>query len=241
MSGKGRFYLTTAIDYVNSTPHLGTAYEKVAADVLARLRRIEGYDTFFLMGNDEHSQNVERAAQKAGKTPQAYCDEMAAVFRRTWERLEISCDDFIRTTEPRHRLAVEALFTAIHRAGDIYKGTYAGFYCVSCEAFLPEKELLDGRCRIHETTPEWITEDNYFFRLSAYTERLTRHIQEHPGFICPESRRNEILALLDQGLTDISISRAGGTWGIPLPIDPSHTIYVWFDALINYLSAISSQ
>ncbi len=232
------FYVTTAIDYVNSAPHLGTAYEKIAADVIARLRRLEGYETFFLMGNDEHSQNVAKAAEAQGKKPLEYCDEMATVFRRTWERLEISYDDFIRTTEPRHRRAVEALFTAIHDAGDIYKGTYSGFYCVSCEAFYPEKELVDGKCKIHMREPEWLTEDNYFFRLSAYGDRLLAHINANPSFIMPDTRRNEIVALLESGLQDISISRAGGTWGIPLPIDPAHTVYVWFDALINYLSGI---
>jgi methionyl-tRNA synthetase len=238
MTARRTFYITTAIDYVNSTPHLGTAYEKISADVIARLRRLEGYDTFFLMGNDEHSQNVATAAEREGMDPLAYCDRMAGVFRTTWERLEISHDDFIRTTEPRHRKAVEALFRAIHENDDIYKGSYSGYYCVSCEAFQLEKDLVDGRCRIHETVPEWITEENYFFRLSRYGEPLREHILSHPEFIQPESRRNEMLALIDSGLTDISISRAGGRWGIPLPIDPSHTVYVWFDALINYLSGV---
>ncbi len=233
---RGRFYITTAIDYVNSTPHLGTAYEKIAADVLARLRRQEGYDTFFLMGNDEHSQNVAAAAEKQNLEPIVYCDKMASVFRSTWERLEISFDDFIRTTEPRHKKAVEALFSHIHAKGDIYKGSYSGYYCVSCEAFWLEKDLVDGKCKVHQKAPEWITEDNYFFRLSAYADRLRAHIDANPLFIQPESRRNEILALIDGGLTDVSISRAGGQWGIPLPIDPEHTVYVWFDALINYLS-----
>lgn len=233
-----RFYLTTAIDYVNSRPHLGTAYEKITADVIARDRRLRGYDVRFVMGNDEHSQNVFRKARELGMEPAAYCDLMEREFRDVWKRLDISFDDFIRTTEPRHRTAVTALVKDIGEAGDIYEGFYEGWYCVSCEAFKQEKDLVDGSCPIHLTRPEWIREKNHFFRLSKYRDRLRQHFAAHPDFLEPEIRRNEILRLLDAGLEDISISRAGQAWGIPLPMDPSSVIYVWFDALINYISAV---
>jgi methionyl-tRNA synthetase len=233
-----RYFLTTAIDYVNSRPHLGTAYEKVTADVIARYKRLRGFDTHFLMGNDEHSQNVYRRARELGEEPLAYCDRMAGEFREVWARLEISFDDFIRTTEPRHRQGVTTMIERMAEAGDLYEGYYEGPYCVSCEAFKPEKDLIDGLCPIHHTRPEWIREKNHFFRLSKYQERLQRHFDEHPEFLQPEVRRNEILRLLEGGLEDISISRAGQLWGIPLPHDPSSVVYVWADALINYASAV---
>lgn len=233
-----RFYLTTAIDYVNSRPHLGTAYEKIAADVIARYKRLLGVDTRFLMGNDEHSQNVFRKAQEEGLDPLAYCDQMEHEFRRTWQRLDVSFDDFIRTTEPRHRAGVTTLTERIYRSGDIYEGLYEGWYCVGCEAFKQEKDLIDGKCPLHLTTPQWIREKNYFFRLSKYQQRLQQHFAAHPEFLRPEERRNEILRLLESGLEDISVSRAGQAWGIPLPFDPTSVVYVWFDALINYASAV---
>ncbi len=233
-----RFYLTTAIDYVNSRPHLGTAYEKIAADVIARYKRLSGIDTHFVMGNDEHSQNVFRKARELGEDPQAYCDRMAAVFLDVWKRLDISFDDFIRTTEPRHKAGVQELVKRMTAAEDIFEGHYEGWYCVSCEAFKQEKDLVDGNCPIHRTKPEWIREKNYFFRLSKYTDRLRHHFEWHPDFLVPEVRRNEILRLLESGLEDISVSRAGQAWGIPMPDDPSSVIYVWVDALINYLSAV---
>ena len=233
-----RFYLTTAIDYVNSRPHLGTAYEKIAADVIARYKRLCGIDTHFVMGNDEHSQNVFRKARELGEDPQAYCDRMATEFLEVWKRFDISFDDFIRTTEPRHKAGVQELVRKMSAAGDIYEGHYEGWYCVSCEAFKQEKDLIEGNCPIHRTKPEWIREKNYFFRLSKYTERLRHHFEWHPDFLVPEIRRNEILRLLESGLEDISVSRAGQAWGIPMPDDPSSVIYVWVDALINYLSAV---
>src|SRR5690606_8832373 len=167
-----RFYLTTAIDYVNSRPHLGTAYEKIAADVIARYKRLAGFDVRFVMGNDEHSQNVFRKARELGLDPVAYCDRLEAEFRSVWARLNVSFDDFIRTTEPRHARAVQALVQRSLDAGDIYEGQYEGWYCVSCEAFKQEKDLVDGLCPVHRTKPEWIRERNYFFRLSAYRDRL---------------------------------------------------------------------
>jgi methionyl-tRNA synthetase len=233
-----RFYLTTAIDYVNSRPHLGTAYEKIAADVIARYKRLLGVETRFLMGNDEHSQNVFKKASEEGLDPLAYCDQMEQEFRRTWQRLDISFDDFIRTTEPRHKSGVTSLAERIHAAGDIYEGVYEGWYCVGCEAFKQEKDLVDGKCPLHLTTPQWIREKNYFFRLSKYQQRLRDHFAAHPSFLQPDERRNEILRLIEGGLEDISVSRAGQAWGIPLPFDPSSVVYVWFDALINYASAV---
>jgi methionyl-tRNA synthetase len=232
------FFLTTAIDYVNSRPHLGTAYEKVTADVIARYVRMTGVPTRFLMGNDEHSQNVFRKARELGLDPHVYCDQMEAVFRDVWAKLSISFDDFIRTTEPRHRAAVQRMAQACHDAGDVYEGHYEGWYCVSCEAFKQEKDLVDGNCPIHLTRPDWIREKNYFFRLSKYQQPLLDHYARHPGFVQPDVRRNEILRLVEGGLEDISISRAGQSWGIPLPFDPSSVVYVWFDALVNYAAAV---
>lgn len=233
-----RFYLTTAIDYVNSRPHLGTAYEKVTADVIARYRRLCGVSTHFLMGNDEHSQNVYQRAMELGLEPRAFCDQMEQVFREVWSKLDVSFDDFIRTTEERHRLAVTTLVQRIADAGDLYEGEYEGWYCVSCEAFKPDKDLVDGDCSIHQTRPEWIKEKNHFFRLSKYRDPLLQHYEAHPMFLKPDVRRNEMLRLLEGGLEDISVSRTGQSWGIPLPFDPSNVVYVWFDALVNYIAAV---
>ncbi len=232
------FYITTAIDYVNSRPHLGTAYEKISADIIARYKRLAGVPTWFLMGNDEHSLNVFRRAKEQGLDPKAYCDQMEGEFREVWQRLDISFDDFIRTTEERHRVAVTALVERIQAAGDIYEGHYEGWYCNSCEAFKQEKDLVEGLCPTHRTKPEWIREKNYFFRLSKYQQALLDHYARHPEALEPEIRRNEILNVIQGGLEDISISRAGQAWGIPLPFDPSSVVYVWFDALINYISAL---
>ncbi len=233
-----RFFLTTAIDFVNSRPHLGTAYEKIMADVIARYKRLCGVDTHFLMGNDEHSQNVFRKAADEGLSPLAYCDLMEEQFRDTWRHLNLSFDDFIRTTAPRHAAGVTEMARRIYAAGDIYEGVYEGWYCVGCEAFKQEKDLIDGKCPLHLTTPQWIREKNYFFRLAKYQQPILDHIAAHPEFFEPEPRRNEILRLLEGGLEDISMSRAGQSWGIPLPWDPSSVVYVWFDALINYASAV---
>jgi methionyl-tRNA synthetase len=234
-----RYFLTTAIDYVNSRPHLGTAYEKITADVIARYHRLKGDDTWFLMGNDEHSQNVFKRAQEQGKDPLAYCDEMEQAFRDTWRGLNVSYDDFIRTTDRRrHFPAVQAMAQACLDNGDIYEGLYEGHYCVGCEEFKPEKDLVDGLCPIHKTRPEWIREKNWFFRLSKYQQPLLDLYARQPSFIEPESRRNEILRLVEGGLEDISMSRAGQSWGVPLPFDPASVVYVWFDALINYAAAV---
>jgi methionyl-tRNA synthetase len=233
-----RFYLTTAIDYVNSRPHLGTAYEKITADVIARYKRLCGVRTHFVMGNDEHSQNVYRRAREQGLEPLAYCDQMEREFRDVWARLNVSFDDFIRTTEDRHRIGVSTMVQRIAERGDLYDAFYEGSYCVSCEAFKPEKDLVDGLCPVHGTKPDWIKEKNHFFRLSKYRDALLEHYGRHPEFLQPDVRRNEILRLLEGGLDDISISRAGQLWGVPLPFDQGSVVYVWFDALINYASAV---
>jgi methionyl-tRNA synthetase len=236
-----KFFLTTAIDYVNSRPHLGTAYEKITADVIARYKRLAGRDTWFLMGNDEHSQNVFRRAQELGQDPLAYCDEMERVFTGVWKRLDVSYNDFIRTTDAaRHRPAVQRMAQACYDAGDIYEGEYEGWYCVSCEAFKQEKDLIGGGfCSVHPTIkPDWIREKNWFFRLSKYERPLLDHYAKSPSFIEPEVRRNEILRLVEAGLDDISVSRAGQSWGIPLPFDQKSVVYVWFDALVNYAAAV---
>ena len=233
-----RFYITTAIDYVNSRPHLGTAYEKIAADVIARYKRLRGVETRFMMGNDEHSQNVFQRARELGVEPLAFCDGMEKTFRDVWARLDISFDDFIRTTEDRHRTSVTTLASRLADAGDVYEGYFEGWYCVSCEAFKTEKDLEDGNCPVHRKPPQWIKEKNHFFRLSKYRQRLLDHYAAHPEFLEPEIRRNEMLRLLEAGLDDISMSRTGQAWGIPVPSDPQSVIYVWFDALINYVSGV---
>jgi len=234
----GKFYITTAIDYVNANPHIGTAYEKIAADFLARAHRLMGDDVRFVMGNDEHSVNVAREAANRGLAPLAYCDEMEGRFRAVWEHLNLSFDDFIRTTQPRHRRTVQEIFSRVHAAGDIYKGKYSGYYCESCEAFYLERDLVDGKCPTHKKEARWLEEDNYFFALSKFGDRLRRYMDENPSFVQPDIRRNEVLKVIEGGLEDISVSRSGVEWGIPLPLDPKHVVYVWFDALINYVSAL---
>ncbi|MFC1552747.1 methionine--tRNA ligase, partial [Candidatus Latescibacterota bacterium] len=235
-----KFYITTAIDYINGLPHLGTAYEKITADCIARAKRLLGYDVRFCMGTDEHSINVQKKATEEGLGTQAYCDKMVPLFEDTWKKLSISYDDFIRTTEERHKVSVTELFNRINANGDIYTSDYKGWYCESCEAFIQSKELVDGKCQHHpQKEPKWIEETNYFFRLSKYGEPLLKEIRSNPDFIRPESRRNEIVNLIESGLEDISVSRSGFEWGITLPEDPDHVVYVWFDALINYISSLS--
>ncbi len=231
------FYITCAIDYPNSRPHIGTAYEKIAADTIARYKRLAGEDVFFLMGLDEHSQNVERRAQEQGLSPKAFTDQMEELFRSAWSAVNVEFDDFIRTTEDRHRVAVEAMVQRAEAAGDFYEGFYKGYYCVSCEAYYQERDLVEGNCPVHQTEPEFREEANVFFRLSAYQDRLAAHYEAHPEFVQPDYRRNELLALLNEGLEDISVSRASDGWGIPMPGREGQAVYVWFDALTNYLAA----
>ncbi len=233
-----RFYITTAIDYPNSAPHMGHAYEKVVADFYARAARLRGMRTHFVIGLDEHGQKIQEAADKAGMQAQAFVDEKAGVFRRLYERLGISNNDFIRTSEDRHHAFAGELFERVRANGDIYKDFYEGEYCISCEKFLTASELVDGKCPIHERPTTVIKEESYFFRLGKYRDSVREHIQSHPEFIYPEERRREILSRLSEEVRDLSISRSTFDWGIPLPGDPAHVLYVWFDALANYYSAL---
>ncbi len=233
------FYLTTPIYYVNSVPHLGTAYTTVAADSLARYRRMLGDDVFFLTGLDEHGQKVEQAATENGMTPQEWVDSIAPKFRASWEMLDITNDDFIRTTQARHKAAVQKLAQELYDRGDIYKGHYEGWYCVPDETYWAESDLEEAKtCPQCGRALEFVREESYFFKLSAYQDRLLALYDSNPDFIRPESRRNEVLSFVKGGLRDLSVSRANVKWGVPLPWDTEHTMYVWFDALINYMTAV---
>jgi methionyl-tRNA synthetase len=235
----GRFYLTTPIYYVNAKPHLGHAYTTIIGDALARWHRLLGEDVRFLTGTDEHGLKIQQAAEAAGLTPKAFADQIAPQFETAWRHLNISNDDFIRTTEPRHYRAVERLLQACYDAGDIELGLYSGKYCVACEEYYTDDELLDGDlCPIHKRPIEHFEEENYFFRLSRFQDRLLDWYAAHPGSIVPEFRGNEALGLIRSGLRDFSVSRTSLQWGIPLPWDPKHVAYVWFDALTNYLAAV---
>ena len=237
MGEKGKFYITTAIPYSNAEPHLGTAFEAIGTDIVARWKRLTGHDVFFLTGMDENSQKTVKAADEHGVTPQELIDSISGKFKELWAKLGISYDDFIRTTEPRHREVVTELFKRVHESGDIYKGTYAGSYCTGCENFLSEDEIVDGKCPVGHEAIEWVSEEGYFFRLSKYTDAVREHVEQHPEFIEPDFRRNEIMnSYLIPGLKDVFISRESAGWGIPLPIDPSRVLYVWVDALVNYLT-----
>ncbi|HOD27865.1 MAG TPA: methionine--tRNA ligase [Syntrophales bacterium] len=234
------FYITTPIYYVNASPHIGHAYTTIVADVLARYHRAQGYRTFFVTGTDEHGDKIAEAAQKAGVTPQSYADRISAQFRALWPELAVTNDYFIRTTDADHVRTVQRILQKVYDAGDIYFGSYEGFYCVGCERFYMEKELVDGKCPDHQTAPEYRKESNYFFRMSQYQDWLLGHIQAHPEFIRPERYRNEALAFLRESLEDLCISRPKSrlTWGITLPFDANYVTYVWFDALINYVTAL---
>ena len=239
-----RFYLTTAIDYANGEPHVGHAYEKIGADAIARYRRMRGDDVYFLTGLDEHGQKVAQAAAETGVSPQAYVDQMAERFERMWKRLAISYDRFMRTTDAGHKRGVKALIERIHERSpdDFYEQAYEGWYCVGCELFKRDDEIVDGKCVLHPTRElQWTTERNWFFRLTKYSSFLERLFDTRPDFLCPATRRNEVLALLERGLEDISITRSRLSWAIPFPIalpsgEPQGT-WVWFDALPNYLTA----
>jgi methionyl-tRNA synthetase len=233
-----RFYVTTPIYYVNDVPHIGHAYTTVTADALARWHRLLGEDVFFLTGTDEHGLKVQRSAEANGISPLEQADRTSARFREVWDLLGISYDDFIRTTEPRHATAVQAFMEAIRANGWIRKGTYAGLYCVACEAYYTEDDLIDGNCPIHGTPVEWLQEDNWFFELSKFTQPLLDWYEAHPDAVQPEGKRNEALGIIRQGLEDVSISRTSITWGVPVPWDDGHVFYVWYDALINYATAI---
>lgn len=233
------FYVTTPIYYVNSVPHLGSAYTTVAADVVARFKRLCGYDVFFLTGTDEHGQKVAKAAADAGKEPKDWADEVVTHFYAAWKQLAISNDDFIRTTDERHSEGARKFLQLLYDKGDIYLDAYEGWYCVQCETFwLPSQLIDENECPDCRRETSFVKEENYFFRLSKYQEPLLAHIREHPDFIQPLVRRNEIVSFVEQGLRDQSVSRTSLTWGIPCPFDEKHVMYVWVDALLNYITGI---
>ncbi len=240
------FYVTTPIYYVNDVPHIGHAYTTVAADVLARWHRLKGERVHFLTGTDEHGLKVARSAHARGKTPQEWCDEIAPRFQEVWELLDISHDDFIRTTEERHVTGVNLLLQTLHDNGDLYLADYEGLYCVACEDYYNRDELLDadgnsGRgdlCPIHGRSVEHLKEQNWFFRWAKYSDRLLAHIEAHPEFVQPDARRNEVVGFIKTGLQDVSFSRTSLAWGVPFPWDPTHVAYVWPDALTNYMTAV---
>jgi methionyl-tRNA synthetase len=233
-----RFYITTPIYYINAEPHLGHAYTTMVADAVARSHRLMGEDVYFLTGTDEHGQKVERAAQKAGLSVRAFADQISQKFRDLLPMLNISNDDFIRTTEPRHYAAAQALWRRVRDRGFIYKDKYQGWYCTIDEVFVPETQLENGRCPICGNAVERVAEESYFFRLAAFQQPLIEHYKSHPEFVTPAVRRNEMLSFLEGGLDDLSVSRTSFTWGIPVPDDPRHVMYVWFDALTNYMTAV---
>jgi len=233
-----KFYVTTPIYYVNDVPHIGHAYTTIAADVLARYHRLMGDEVFFLTGTDEHGQNIARIAQERGLSPQAYCDQIVARFKELWQLLDMSNDYFVRTTDERHIQAVQKFARALLASGDVYRGRYTGWYCPRCEAFYEAEELVpENLCPVHQRPCEWTEEENYFFALSRYQDRLY-HLVAETDFVQPETRRNELLGVLREGLQDFSISRQHVRWGIPLPDDPQQVLYVWVDALLNYITAI---
>ena len=235
-----KYYLTTPLYYVNAAPHIGHTYTTMAAETIARFKRMQGYDAVMFTGTDEHGQKVERSAEAAGKSPREFTDTISAEFRAQWEKLNIRVDRTIRTTDPRHHKVVQALFQRCMENGYVYKGSYTGQYCVSDELYANEAKPGDP-CPICGRLTETVTEENYFFKLSAFADKLIELYETHPEFIQPETRRNEVLAFVRQGLNDLSISRTTIKWGIPLPVEGNHVFYVWFDALIGYLSAVDGE
>lgn len=232
-----KFYITTPIYYPSDKLHIGHAYCTTIADAIARYHRMAGHDVFFLTGSDEHGQKIERRAKEAGTTPLQYVDRIVAGFKDLWQRLNISYDDFIRTTEDRHKKVVQQVFQKIYDQGDIYKSAYEGWYCTPCETFWLEGKLVAGNCPDCGRPVELVKEESYFFRLSKYQERLIKHIEENPEFIQPVSRRNEMINFIKNGLEDLCVSRTTFDWGIQVPFDTKHVVYVWFDALTNYITA----
>jgi methionyl-tRNA synthetase len=232
------FYVTTPIYYPNADPHIGSAYTTVAGDLLCRFRRLQGREVHYLTGTDEHGQKILQTAESKGMKPLEFLDTIIPKYKEAWSHLDIAYDDFIRTTEERHETSVGRFVQDLYDRDEIYLGTYEGLYCVGCEAFKQPDELVDGKCPLHDTFPEVIKEDNYFFRLSAYRERLIELYTNEPQRLQPEARRNEILGKLNVGLEDLSISRVSFDWGVPVPWDSKHVIYVWVDALLNYITAV---
>ncbi|MFT4569515.1 MAG: methionyl-tRNA synthetase [Hyphomicrobiaceae bacterium] len=235
-----KIQLTTPLYYVNAEPHLGHTYTTVVVDTLARFHRSMGRDVFFLTGTDEHGDKIAEAAAADNVDPKTYADHVSGLFRSTWDECGISYDHFIRTTDEHHRKFVSEVLARVHEKGDIYFGEYGGLYCKGCERFFQERELVNGNCPDHETPPEWIAEENYFFRMSRYQDRLLDHLEKNPDFVAPPGYRNEVLGLLREPLEDLCISRPKSRleWGIDLPFDSNYVCYVWFDALLNYVSAL---
>ncbi|MEI8069524.1 MAG: methionine--tRNA ligase [Actinomycetota bacterium] len=233
-----KFSATTPIYYVNAKPHLGHAYTTIVADAVSRWHRLLGEEVHLLTGTDEHGLKIQQAADAAGVSPKEFADSIAPLFAQAWDRLNITHDDFIRTTEPRHAAGVKKLLQACYDAGDIEADMYRGQYCVACEAYFIEEELIEGKCPIHMKETTYVEEENYFFRLSRFEDRLLKWYEDHPNAITPGFRMNEVLGFIKGGLNDFSVSRKTLTWGIPLPWDPSHVAYVWFDALANYITAV---
>ncbi len=239
MSTKGKYYITTAIAYASGKPHIGNTYEIVLADAIARYKRFEGYDVFFQTGTDEHGQKIEDKAKAAGMEPRAFVDQVAAGIKAVFDRMNTSYDKFIRTTDADHELQIQKIFKKLYEKGDIYKGEYKGMYCTECESFYTESQLVDGKCPLDGCEVSPASEEAYFFRMSKYADRLIEHIREHPEFIQPESRKNEMMNnFLLPGLQDLCVSRTSFKWGIPVDFDPDHVVYVWLDALSNYITGI---
>ena len=236
---KKTYYITTPIYYPSDKLHIGHSYTTVAADAMARFKRLTGYDVYFLTGTDEHGQKIERRAQEAGKSPQQFVDEIVEWIKQLWEILDISHDDFIRTTEERHKESVQKIFQKFYDQGDIYKSKYEGWYCTPCEAFWTERQLEEGSCPDCKRAVELVAEESYFFKMSKYADQLMAYIENNPSFIQPVSRKNEMVNnFLKPGLEDLCVSRTTFRWGIPVPFDPAHVIYVWLDALSNYITAL---
>ncbi len=231
-----KIYLTTPLYYVNDVPHIGHSYTTIAADVFARWKRATGHEVFLLTGTDEHGAKIAAAAEKANETPQDFVNRIASEYRKVWKVLNISYDDFIQTSEPRHKKVVQAVFEKLKASGNIYKGTYEDWYCVHDESYFSESELVDKKCPSCGRDVQKLKEESYFFKLSKYAPALLEHYEKHPEFLSPKHRANEIINFVKSGLRDLSVSRTRVSWGVPIPSDPSHTVYVWFDALLNYIT-----
>ena len=234
-----KYYITTAIAYTSGKPHIGNTYEIVLADSIARYKRMLGYDVFFQTGTDEHGQKIEDKAKAAGVEPQQFVDTVASQIRQIWDLMDTSYDNFVRTTDPYHQKQVQKIFRRLYEQGDIYKSEYEGWYCKPCESFYTESQLVDGKCPDCGAPVEKAKEEAYFFRMSKYADRLLKHIEEHPEFIQPESRKNEMINnFIKPGLQDLCVSRTSFSWGVPVDFDPKHVVYVWIDALTNYITGL---
>ena len=238
---KKKFYITTAIDYVNAAPHIGHAYQKIVADALARWHRLLGEDVFFLTGTDEHGKKVQLSAEKAGKSPREFVDEVSEKFKEAWKLLNVRPDRFIRTTDEDHKKIVREIIEKVKKKGEVYLGTYEGLYCVDCEAYYTDKDAPDFKCPVHKKPLENLKEESYFFKLSKYKDFLLELYEKHPEFVLPNKSRNEVRNRVEEGLKDLSISRTSFDWGIPFPGDERHVVYVWFDALLNYYTATQAS